>query len=380
MKVIDNSGDERRTTGGIVMKQIVQNLTAGLRVSLVAVALAAVAGLAAPASAQLVVDGEQIADAALLAAAKKEGKLLYYTVNLEQTERAALAEFKKDTGIDFDVVRLNGNRMYERVVTEFGGNQLKADLVSLSDFTLMDDIIKRKVLAAYRIPWWDRIPADLKDAGGHYYVQNRYAKVFGYNTKLLPADKAPKSWNDLLRPDLKGAVGIQKASSGGIGWTGAMLQRKVVAPDYWQKLAANKPKLYTGLTQAAEDVARGELLVSEMLPAQGVTLIAKGAPMALAFPAEGIPASAVLVGVTAVAQNPNAAKLYVNWVLSKRGGAAITRLFVDWATHPDVPPPSLDKYGLKLPPASALWTGDRKEWAELQPQWLKEWEKVFESN
>ena len=88
----------------------------------------------------------------------------------------------------------------------------------------------------------------------------------------------------------------------------------------------------------------------------------------------------VLVGVTAVAQNPNAAKLYVNWVLSKRGGAAITRLFVDWATHPDVPPPSLEKYGLKLPPASTLWTGDRKEWAELQSQWLKEWEKVFESN
>lgn len=352
----------------------------GLHKALFAAAGLLAAAVVTPADAQLVVNGEQIADAALLAAAKKEGKLLYYTVNLEQTERAALEEFKKDTGIDYDVVRLNGNRMYERVVTEFGGNQLKADLVSLSDFGLMDDLIQRNVLVSYRIPWWDRIPADLKDANANYYVQNRYAKVFGFNTKLLTADKAPKSWNDLLKPELKGAVGIQKASSGGIGWTTVMMQRKVIAPDYWQKLAANKPKLYTGLTQAAEDVARGELLVSEMLPTQGVALITKGAPMALAFPSEAIPASAVLIGVTSVAPNPNAAKLYVNWVLSKRGGEAITKLFFDWATHPDVAPPSLDGYGLKLPPASALWTGDKKEWAELQTQWLKDWEKVFESN
>ena len=327
----------------------------------------------------LVADGEQIADQALLEAAKEEGMLLYYTVNLEENERELLAEFKEATGVDFEVIRLNGSRMYERVITEYGGGQLQADLVSLSDFVLMQDLIDKGVLAAHRVPGWDEIPDDLKQPEALYYVQNRYAKAFGYNTAVLSEEQAPKSWMDLLDPELKGLIGIQQASSGGIGWTTILMQRQIISDDYWEKLAANEPRLYTGLTQASEDVARGELAVSEMLPIQGVRLMESGAPMALTFPEEGIPASAVLVGVTSVAEHPNAAKLYLNWVLSKHGGEAITRIFFDWATHPDVAPPSLEEYGLTLPPASQLWVADRKDWVELQEEYLKEWEQIFQT-
>jgi iron(III) transport system substrate-binding protein len=210
-------------------------------------------------------------------------------------------------------------------------------------------------------------------------VENRYAKVFGYNTAMLSEEQAPQSWDDLLDPELKGLIGIQKASSGGIGWTTILMQRQIISDDYWQKLADNEPRLYTGLTQASEDVARGELAVSEMLPIQGIRLMDSGAPMALSFPSEGIPASAVLIGVTSVAEHPNAAKLYINWVLSKPGGEAITRIFFDWATNPDVAPPTLEKYGLTLPPASQLWVADKKDWLELQTDYLKEWEQTFQT-
>ena len=91
------------------------------RAALVAAGLA----LAGTAQAQLVVNGETIADAALLQAAKAEGQFLYYTTNLEDNERAALDEFRKDTGIRSEVVRLNGSRMYERVMTEASGGKLE---------------------------------------------------------------------------------------------------------------------------------------------------------------------------------------------------------------------------------------------------------------
>lgn len=345
-------------------------------------AIASALGLAAATTALsqgLVIDGEQIGDEALLKAAQAEGDLLYYTVNLEDKERAALDVFKQDTGINFDVVRLNGSRMYERVVTEFGGNSLAADVVSMSDFVLMQDLLAKNVFTPHKVPSWDAIPAELKNPDGLYYVENRYAKVFGYNTQLLPEADAPKSWKALLDPKLKGRIGIQEANSGGIAWTTVLMQRQLVDPDYWQKLAANQPRLYTGLTQAAEDVARGELLVSEMLPVQGLTLLDAGAPIKLIFPEEGLPSSAILVGVTSTARHPNAAKLYVNWLMSKRGGAVIADSFKDWPSNPAAPVPNLDKYGITMPAATQLWEANKEDWVKLREPWLKEWEQVFRS-
>jgi len=347
-----------------------------VKAALVAAGLMAFAG---PAPAQLVVGGETIADAALLQAAKAEGQLLYYTTNLEDNERAALEEFRKDTGIRFEVVRLNGSRMYERVMTEAAGGKLAADLINLSDFVLMQTVVDKGILAPHRVPQWDAIPADLKHPQGLWYIENRYAKILGYNTARVKKEDAPKSWKDLLHPRFRGAVGIQEANSGGIGWTTAMLQRQVVDPQYWQKLAANRPKLYTGLTQASEDVARGELFVSEMLPAQGRAMLDAGAPIALAFPEEGIPASAILAGVTTTAKNPNAAKLYLNWILSKRGGTVIAEKFLDWPTHPEAPAPALAKYNIVFPPASKLWMGDKEDWVKLKDGWIKEWDQAYRS-
>lgn len=352
-----------------------------VKATLVAAGLAFAGNLVFPGmgQAQLVVGGETIADAALLQAARAEGQFLYYTTNLEDNERAALEEFRKDTGIRSEVVRLNGSRMYERVMTEASGNKLAADLINLSDFVLMQNVVDKNILVRHRVQSWDAIPADLKHPDGLFYVQNRYAKILGYNTARVKKEDAPKSWKDLLDPRFRGAVGIQEANSGGIGWTTAMLQRQVVDPQYWQKLAANRPKLYTGLTQASEDVARGELFVAEMLPAQGRAMLDAGAPIALAFPSEGIPASAILTGVTATAKNPNAAKLYLNWILSKRGGTVIAEKFLDWPTHPEAPAPTLTKYNITFPPATLLWMGKKEDWVNLKDAWIKEWDQAYRS-
>ena len=91
----------------------------------------------APAIAQaLVVDGEPIADAALLAAARAEGALLVYTANFEDNERALLARFRDDTGIRSDMIRLGTGRLFERVLTEYAGKKLRADVIGLTDVDL----------------------------------------------------------------------------------------------------------------------------------------------------------------------------------------------------------------------------------------------------
>lgn len=344
--------------------------------------IAAAATFSAPTMAQdgLVVDGEVIADATLFDAAKEEGSLLYYTVNFEDMERGVLEYFKEDTGIDFDVVRLSTGRMFERVMTEYSGGKLEADLVSLTDFVLMGQLVDGGVLAAHRIINWDDIPDGLKQADGKYYTENRFAAVLGYNTARWSTDEAPKSWADLTDPKFKGEIGMQQAGAGGMSWNVVLFQRKVLGDDYWAKLAANEPRLYSSMSPLSDDLARGELTVGTVTVGLIRNLVQAGAPVSLNVPEEGAPAVPIMVGVTSVAKHPNAAKLYVNWLMSRRGGKVITDVIADWASNPAVPPPDLSQYGITLPSSDKLWTANADDWVKLREPWIAEWDKIYRVN
>jgi iron(III) transport system substrate-binding protein len=344
-----------------------------------AVVAAVTVGSVATASAQnaLVVDGEEIASAELWDAAKKEGTLLYYTVNFEDNERAALDQFKEETGIDYSIVRLSGARMYERVVTESSGGQLNADLISLTDFVMMDDLNQRGILAPYKVAAWEEISDNLKHPDGLWITENQFAKVIGYNTEAWTAEEAPKAWKDMLDPKFKGQIGIQEAGSGGISWSTALFQRKVVDDEFWTKLAANEPRLYNGLTPLSEDVARGEVTVGEMTPGLVRNQLQAGAPIGMFFPEEGVPAVGIIVALTTVGEHPNAGKLYLNWLTSAHGGSVISRIFGDWASNPKAAPPDLSEYGIDLPSSDRLWLASREDWINLKDTWLPEWDKAL---
>ena len=321
--------------------------------------LVGLAAWGAPAVAQdLVIDGEKIADAALLRAAKAEGSLLVYTANFEDSERPLLERFQQDTGVKAEMIRLATGRLFERVMTEFSGKKLQADIVGLTDTELQDRLVAAGVLVPHEVPSAGLIPAALKEPRGYYYAMNRFPAVLGYNTKAWSKDQAPKSWKATLDPKFKGQVGIVAAAIGGSSWSVALFQRKVVDPQFWEKQAANEPRIYTSSAPLSDDVVRGEVTVGTVQMGLVRNLAKVGAPIALHFPSEGAPTVASVVGATSVATHPNAAKLYLNWVTSKRGGRFITEFFADYATHPGVPPPNLSQYGIEVPPADRLWIAD----------------------
>jgi iron(III) transport system substrate-binding protein len=331
-----------------------------------------------PAFAQdLVIDGEKIADAQLLRAAKAEGSLLVYTANFEDSERPLLERFQQDTGIKAEMIRLATGRLFERVMTEFSGKKLQADIVGLTDAELQTRLVEAGVLVPHDVPSASLIPAALKEPRGYYYAMNRFPAVLGYNTKAWTKDQAPKSWKATLDPKFNGQVGIVAAAIGGSSWSVALFQRKVVDPQFWEKQAANAPRIYTSSAPLSDDVVRGEVTVGTVQMGLVRNLAKVGAPIALHFPSEGAPTVASVVGATSVARNPNAAKLYLNWVTSRRGGRFITELFADYATHPGVPPPNLSQYGIDVPPADRLWMADPADSRALRDRWVIEWDQIY---
>lgn len=346
--------------------------------SILAVALvAACAGLAgAPAIAQdLVIDGERIADAALLAAARKEGKLVYYGVYPESGMDLIRTAFRKDTGIEIEFVRLITQRLHPRVLTEHAARKLEADYVDLTDLTLIKDLVDKGVLnRPHKVPSFDRLAPALRDSEGRWYTTLRPCSAISINTARLPEAEAPRSWLDVFNDRWSGRIGMPSIDAGGSSFSNYMFLRDVVAPDYWNRLAALKPRIYPGILPAATDLARGETSLLIGGPEPLFEQIKAGAPVKVIFPKEGIACFPDSGGITTSARRPNAAALMLNWMTSKRGGDAIASSGA-YGSHPASATPK--PAGVAFPPASQVWNISLDDWLAKRDRYSNEWRQVF---
>src|SRR5215469_2232663 len=104
--------------------------------SSILIAGVAVAALSAPAFAQ-----QEFGSPDLIAAAKKEGRLVYYTANFAEVEQEVINAFnKRFPEIKVEMVRAPGGQLITRVKTEAAANKLAADVVDHSDRALMKDL------------------------------------------------------------------------------------------------------------------------------------------------------------------------------------------------------------------------------------------------
>jgi iron(III) transport system substrate-binding protein len=325
----------------------------------------------------LVVDGEQIADAKIFAAAKKEGKVLVYGTWPERNWNPAIkANFEKDTGLTLEFVRMTTQVLYQRVTAEAAANRLAADIIDVTDASLLADLIKRNILnRPYRVPNFARIHPEAKDLEGRWYAFFRLPTAVGINTKLIKPEDEPKRWADLLLPKYRGLIGTSSLDVGGSAFTTWLFLREKVHPDFWSRIRENKIRIYPAVAPALTDVVRGEIGIAFM----GVTSFqeqeAAGAPIKTIFPEEGSSLLSIQGGITNVAKNPNAAMLFLNWITSKRGGNAIVAQKA-YAAHLDVPPPTLLD-GRKFAPVDALFDIDPDRWVKVREPVSEEWRKLF---
>ena len=135
----------------------------------------------------------------LIAAAKKEGKCLFYTsVDLPLAEKVAKAFEAKYPGVSVQVERTGAERVFQRIGQEYGSNIHNVDVVSSSDAAHFAIWKEKGLLAAY-VPEdvAKYFPADQKDADGMYATFRLGLSIIAYNTNMVKADEAPKSFADL---------------------------------------------------------------------------------------------------------------------------------------------------------------------------------------
>src|SRR5215471_7721879 len=281
-----------------------------------------IAGVAAAALTTPSLAQQEFGSPELIAAAKKEGRLVYYTANFAEVEQEVINAFnKRFPEIKVEMVRAPGGQLITRVRTEAAANKLAADVVDHSDRALMSDLVDL---------FQDYAPPNAADYRTDVMISPKlWPRVtlvwsIAYNSELVK--NPPKTWMDLTKPEYGNKqIGQVIAASGGTTWTRIMFERQVLGADYWAKQAKTNPALFPSGAPMSDAMVRGEISLG---PIQYPAVFPKqrdGAPLEMIFPPEGVPITPYASGIPKTAAHPNAAALYLNWCLSVEGQAFMNK-------------------------------------------------------
>ena len=340
--------------------------------SLGAAALLASPGVASAAGG-LVIDGNQIADAPLFDAAKKEGKLLLYATYEAHGMGLIVDKFKTDTGLAVDVIRLPSAEMFDRTTAEFSAHRLAADYVDTTDVTLTQKLADRGILTGYKVPDFGNIEPVLRDGSGKWYNILRSVMSIGVNTALVKPADMPSKWTDILDPKWKGKISFANIDAGGTSFSFWFFLRQRYGIDAWRKAAALNPRIGYSAQPVATDLARGESVIAVDPIESMIAGIAAGSPIKIVLPTGG-PAYGIFGGVTSVAPHPHAAQVWLNWITSKRGATVLSSIG-SYSIRRDAPAAVVP--GVSMPPSSTLYNIRSSDYAKSYVPFVKDWHAMF---
>jgi iron(III) transport system substrate-binding protein len=280
----------------------------------------ATAGLGAVGAAALL-PRRAIADtAALEAGARKEATLTWYIaqVDTDTAEVMGRAFTKQYPGINVQVIRTTGQVAYQRLMQDLKNNSPQCDVFSTTDIAHMPALMQRNALANFTPDNAASLGAAFKGLGqdGYWYPNHSTLLLIIANTQRVKPPDMPTNWPDLLDPKWKGRVAFgHPAFSGYVGvWTVAL--KKQYGWQWFDKLAKNSPRIGRSGNDPITLLNGGECDVGLGPLATAMLTASKGNPMAVVYPTDGSVLCIGPSGVLANAPHPNAARLYMNWLLS----------------------------------------------------------------
>lgn len=306
----------------------------------------------------------------LIEAAKKEGKVIYYTADFAEVEQEITKAFnKRFPFVKVEMIRAPGGQLITRIKTEAAAGKLSADVINHSDRGLILEL--KDLLADYAPPNAKDYREDVQ-VSPKIWPRQTLGWSIAYNKELVK--NPPKSWMDLTKPEYGNKqIGQVVGPSGGTTWTRTMFERQVLGEDYWKKQAAVGTALYPSGAPLSDALVRGEVSIAPLLYNVIFTKQKDGAPVEIFFPPEGVPMNMYGAGITKTAANPNAARLFMNWALSEEAQTFMIKElgYLTALKKPPAYPPGFD------PKAVKLWVPNFEQYEKLRASWIEEWNKTY---
>ena len=272
-----------------------------------------------------------------LAAARKEGPLLLWHGDQEGDVVEYIKGFTQKTGIEVIQQRLLPGAAWPKLDAEYRTGNSNVDVYMTSDAGTMDNQRKQGRMLRYESPELAGYDPQYKsDPPGYWTTYYINIGPMMYDPRYVAEDVAPKTWLDLLDPRWKGQIGFQNAAAG-TSYAMWFVLKDILPKDYWDRLAAQKPRGYSSSTQIMTDIHRGDLKIGGRVSNfQYLKSLRQKLPIKMVFPPEGAPSVTQPVGIIASTKRPNAAKIYIDYLLSRDGQKKWNEIQGSYSARSDV--------------------------------------------
>src|SRR5215470_12020100 len=299
------------------------------RLSRAAIVLAALT-LAAPVRA---------ADAVDMAAAKREGRVVWYTSLPIALSQKLAGLFEQQSGIKVELFRSGGSAILRRFLQEKDAGRVLADVLYTADPAATASLAAKDTFVAFRPKNFDRIADVAKDPQGRYYALRLNMITLFVRTDLVAPADVPKSWSALTDARYKGKLVITDPSFTAVQVAVVGTLAKKVGWSYYEKLRGNDAMVVPGNQQLADMLKRGERVIAAGgLDSYAFDLRKEGHKVASIVPTDGGFAVPGPIAVLKGSPSPNAGKLFAQFLISDE----VQHIVVAdgaYSARTDLPPP-----------------------------------------
>jgi iron(III) transport system substrate-binding protein len=299
---------------------------------------------------------------------------------LALTEKAFEA---KNPEVDVHWLDMGSQDVYDRVRSEAANPQ--ADVWYGGPQTIFARGAKEGLLAPYRPQWAEAIPPQSRGPQDLYFASYRTAPVLVYNAKAVPAEQAPKDWDDLLAPQWTGKILIRDPLASGTMRTvfGMILAKSIHE-------TGNPERGWEWLrrldAQTKEYLQQPALMIEKLNRQEGTVTIweltdllwqkKRGSPLDFRFPASGAPVIDDSIGLVKGAPHAEPAKKFIEFVGSTEGQELAAREAFRLPARTDIPAAQLPEWAQgvlrDLKPADVDWALIEQHGQE----WMTNWDRT----
>jgi iron(III) transport system substrate-binding protein len=279
------------------------------------------------------------ADQDMIDKAKAEKKATFYA-NITAVE-PIMAAFTKTYGVTGEYTRISTSKFVSTVLTEHQAGKLLADVLQ-APLPILELLKEKGVLAAYKPPAMTGYPEWARKDDKILTFGIEYVALI-YNKELVKAADAPKQYEDLADPKWRDKIVMADPSSHAttISWLIGLKEKVFASEQAWMNfvkgLAANRPMFVASFGPTPAPVESGEKLIAISMPKYIITKAP--APLDWARVKQPLLGTPRAMAITAAAPHPHAAKLFVDYWLSKDAMKMLADQVGEYVLHPGVYPP-----------------------------------------
>ena len=312
------------------------------------------------------------ADQALVEKAREEGKAVFYA-NITAIE-PIMDAFTVSQGVKGEYTRISTSKFLATVLTEYQAGKLMADVLQ-APLPIMQLLKDKGVLTAYKSPAAASYPDWTREDDKIQIFGIEYVALI-YNKELVKPEDVPRRYEDLTDPKWKGKIVMANPSAHAttISWLIGLKENVFPSEEAWMSfvkgLAANKPMFVRSFGPTPAPVESGEKLIAISMPKYIITKAP--APLDWARVQQPLLGTPRGIAVTSSASHPNAARLFVDYWLSREAMQTLADKVGEYVLHPGVYPPIADIDKAKVLPIRVLSDDEIRSWGT-------EFKKIFDA-